>query len=300
MKSPLIFDENSEPSGELTPPSRSKRLLEIAVLAGALATIPLTVALEEHPGLFWIQVTDWTVWAIFVLEFAVGVATTRARHQYVRQNPLNLAVIVFSFPLLPVLLGLVRVVRAVRFLRLFRLGGVAARSMIELRTVLARRGLLYVASGAFVLVLAGGAGLALLEPQTVRGEMVNGIFWALYTVTTVGYSDVTPATMWGRLIGVILMVTSVGLISTLAASITASFLGKEEGVEIKELRKQTTRMEALLQELLAQRQGMPGELDGPTRIGRDNSAQDRTSGQAGRVDEPLGHCEEPGGTRVRT
>lgn len=227
-----------------------KRLLEIAVLAGALATIPLTVALEEHPGVVWIQLADWAVWAIFVLEFAVGFAITSARLEYVRSNPLNLAVIIFSFPSLPALLGLVRVVRAVRILRLFRVVGVAARSMVALRTVIARRGVVYVASGALVLVLAGGAGLALLEPQTVRGEMLNGIFWALYTVTTVGYSEVTPATMWGRLIGVILMVTSVGLISTLAASITASFLGQEEGLEIKELRKQTERLEALLLEVL--------------------------------------------------
>jgi len=297
LKRPFILEENGRPSRELSLPRSSKRLLEIAVLAGALATIPLTVALEEHPGLFWIQVTDWTIWAIFVLEFAIEVATTPARLEYVRQNPLKLAVVVFSFPLLPVLLGLVRVVRVVRFLRLFRLGGVAARSMIELRTVLARRGLLYVASGAFVLVLAGGAGLALLEPQTVRGEMVNGIFWALYTVTTVGYSDVTPATMWGRLIGVILMVTSVGLISTLAASITASFLGNEEGAEIKELRKQTTRMEALLQELIAQRQGMPEQLNGPTRANRDTSVQDGAVGEAGRAAEPSGDRDDIGGIR---
>jgi voltage-gated potassium channel len=157
--------------------------------------------------------------------------------------------------------------------------------MIELRTVLARRGFVYIASGALVLVLAGGAGLALLEPQTVRGEMLNGIFWALYTVTTVGYSDVTPASIWGRLIGVVLMVTSVGLISTLAASITASFLGKEEGVEIKELRNQATRLEALLQELLAQRQEMPGQLNRPTRADRETSVQDGTVGEAGRATE---------------
>lgn len=245
MTRPFTLEENRR---SLT------RLLEVSVLAGALATIPLTVALEEHPEAAWIQVADWVVWGIFVLEFAVGLASCSDRLEYIRRNPLNLAVIAFSFPSLPALLGLVRVVRAVRFLRLFRLIGVAARSMVALRTVLARRGVVYVASGAFVLVLAGGAGLALLEPQTVRGEMLNGIFWALYTVTTVGYSDVTPATMWGRLIGVILMVTSVGLISTLAASITASFLGQEEGVEIKDLRKQAARLEALLEELLSRRE----------------------------------------------
>jgi hypothetical protein len=127
--------------------------------------------------------------------------------------------------------------------------------------------------------------------------MVNGIFWALYTVTTAGYSDVTPATMWGRLIGVILMVTSVGLISTLAASITASFLGNEEGAEIKELRKQTTRMEALLQELIAQRQGMPEQLNGPTRANRDTSVQDGAVGEAGRAAEPSGDRDDIGGIR---
>ena len=271
-----------------------KRLLEIAVLAGALVTIPLTVALEEHPGVAWIQVSDWAVWGIFVLEFAVGFATAGARLEYARRNPLNLAVIVFSFPSLPALLGLVRVVRAVRILRLFRLVGVAARSMVALRTVVARRGVVYVASGAFVLVLAGGAGLALLEPQTVRGEMLNGIFWALYTVTTVGYSEVTPATMWGRLIGVILMVTSVGLISTLAASITASFLGQEEGMEIKELRKQTERLEALLLEVLNRERNAPesvsdggvakrspGGRDGNSKAHKDGTETDLAQRKSG-------------------
>lgn len=46
---------------ELSLSRNLKRVLEIAVLTGALVTIPLTVALEEHPGLSWIQIaaTDW-------------------------------------------------------------------------------------------------------------------------------------------------------------------------------------------------------------------------------------------------
>jgi hypothetical protein len=47
-------------------------VLEIAVLTGALVTIPLTVALEEHPGLSWIQIADWAVWSIFVLELPLA------------------------------------------------------------------------------------------------------------------------------------------------------------------------------------------------------------------------------------
>jgi hypothetical protein len=43
---------------ELSLSRNLKRVLEIAVLTGALVTIPLTVALEEHPGLSWIQIAD--------------------------------------------------------------------------------------------------------------------------------------------------------------------------------------------------------------------------------------------------
>lgn len=230
----------------MRPKAEWKRVLASLVLVATLATIPLVILLEEQPAAKWVQLADWLVWAIFLFEYVTLFALAVCKREYVRRTPVNLLVVILSFPLLPAVLGLVRLARLARFLRLVRLAGVTAKGIAGIRGVLSRRGFVYVAIAAAFLVFAGGTALALIEPQTVRGRIFDGICWALFTVTTVGYNDVTPSSVWGRMIGVILMLTSVGLVSTLAASITASFLGQEEGAEIRELRDQLTRVETML------------------------------------------------------
>ena len=120
--------------------NRLVRTLEAAVLAGAFATIPLTLLGEENPVPRWVEVADWTVWAIFLLEYLVIVVVGPQRIVYVKRNPLNIAVIVLSYPGLPVIFGLVRLARLVRFLRLLRLMSVTARAIGALRIIFWRRG----------------------------------------------------------------------------------------------------------------------------------------------------------------
>jgi voltage-gated potassium channel len=239
------------------------RLLEGMVLVGAVATIPLTVIGEENPRTAWVQTADWVVWAIFFIEYLVLLATSSERARYIKRNPLNLAVVVLSYPHLPLAFGLVRLARFVRFVRLLRLMGVTVRAIEALRTIFWRRGLVGVAAISCFIIFAGGAGLTLLEPQTVRGGFGDGIWWAIVTASTVGYGDIAPSTGVGRVIAVLLMLCGVGLVSTLAASITSYFLGQEENAALKELNERMVRVEGLLRSTLAERSlTMEESLDG--------------------------------------
>jgi len=243
-----------------------KRTLDVAILLAVLATVPLTVLLEQGVTSLWIQVADWALWGIFLLEFMLMFILGPGRWSYVRRNPVNLAVIVLSYPRLPELLALVRLVRLVRFLRLLRVTGVAVRWTAGLRATLGRRGFLYVAAMAGFMVLAGGAGLTLLEPTAVRGGLPDGIWWAVVTAATVGYGDIAPVTLWGRLIAVVLILIGVGFIATLAASVTAHFVGRSESTELNELRERTARIEKLVEELVArQAAGREGTPTQPAR-----------------------------------
>ena len=239
--------------------NRLTRTLEAAVLVGALASIPLTLLGEENPAPGWVQTADWTIWAIFLLEYAVMVAAGPKRLAYVKRNPLNFAVVVLSYPGLPAIFGLVRLARLSRFLRLLRLMSVTARAIEAVRVIFLRRGLLCVAGISIFIVLAGGTSLALLEPQTVKGGFGDGVWWAIVTASTVGYGDIAPSTLFGRLIAVVLMLSGVGLVSTLAASITAYFLGAEENTGLMELKERTARIEGLLNTLLADRRPATSE-----------------------------------------
>lgn len=52
----------------------------------------------------------------------------------------------------------------------------------------------------------------------------DGIWWALVTVTTVGYGDITPATTLGRFVASALMFLGLGLIATVTAIVSAKFV----------------------------------------------------------------------------
>jgi voltage-gated potassium channel len=223
--------------------------LDVAVVVGAFATIPLTLSLEQGAVAPWTHLADWAVWAVFLAEFVFKTVFIKVGF---RQRLFLAAVVALSFPALPALLGLVRVLRAIRVvrasraLRLIRVMGATAWGVEAIRAVLGRRSMVYVSALCVLIILAGGGGIALLEPETAHGGFLDGIWWAIVTASTVGYGDIAPVTFLGRAIAVVLMLTGVGLISTLAASITTYFLGQQGNEELIAIKSQLTRIESLL------------------------------------------------------
>jgi voltage-gated potassium channel len=93
-----------------------------------------------------------------------------------------------------------------------------------------------------VLVLIGGLGFLLtetFEERNILQQFGRGLWWALVTITTVGYGDVTPKTLGGRLVGVALMVGGLVSFSLVTATVASIFIERkfrrERGLEsIKE------------------------------------------------------------------
>ena len=226
--------------------SRRQTVLDFAVVFGALATIPLTVFQEQGVKSWALLTVDWAVWGIFALEFLFLVVFSPRAHVLAASTAIKLAVVVISFPVLPSLLALVRLARLARLLRLLRLTSVTTWGLAGLKAILARRGLAYVAAVTALIILVGGGCIAILEPETVKGGYGDGIWWAVVTATTVGYGDISPTTLWGRLIAVVLMLVGIGLMSTLAASITSYFVQQTANTEFQELVARLDRIEKIL------------------------------------------------------
>ncbi len=225
------------------------RLVNTVVVVAALATVPVIILQEHGSTDGWVGIADWAIWYAFLGEYVIEILLAPSRAAYAKKNWLSVIVIVLSFPALPALFSLTRLTRLVRTMRLLRLVGVTARAVGELRHVLARRGLVYVFCLSAILVIAGGAALTVLEPHTVKGGMGDGIWWAIVTASTVGYGDIAPTTLIGRIIAGLLMLAGIGMVSTLAASITSYFVGQSENAEFKEVRERLERMERMLGEL---------------------------------------------------
>jgi voltage-gated potassium channel len=72
------------------------------------------------------------------------------------------------------------------------------------------------------------------------------------TVTTVGYGDVYPTTVQGRIVAMVVMLVGIGFLSVLTATIASHFVKTERGTETTQIMATLTRVEAELAELRRQ------------------------------------------------
>jgi voltage-gated potassium channel len=73
------------------------------------------------------------------------------------------------------------------------------------------------------LTIAGGLLIRIADPQNIH-TLGDGLWWAIQTVTTVGYGDIVPETTAGRLVGVVMMVTGIAFMTVTTAAVTNLFI----------------------------------------------------------------------------
>jgi voltage-gated potassium channel len=212
--------------------------------------VPLTIVEVNGQGGTSFLIADWTIWAVFAMEYLVALTLAEDRVRYVRSAWLSLLVVVVSFPLLPTVFAMARLARILRLLRLVRLVAFGARLVPALRATVGRRSLVYVLALFLLLIVMAGAIMSIVEPQTVKGNLWDGMWWAVVTATTVGYGDIAPTSASGRLVAVALMLFGIGLTATLAASVAAYFVRSDQGgADLNEVAARLERLETLLVEL---------------------------------------------------
>ena len=84
----------------------------------------------------------------------------------------------------------------------------------------------------------------------------TGLWWAVQTVTTVGYGDVVPTTVAGQLLAALVMLLGIGFLTVITAAITSSFVSrarqklsdpeKSSAEELREINERLERIEAAL------------------------------------------------------
>jgi voltage-gated potassium channel len=128
--------------------------------------------------------------------------------------------------------------------------------MLFSKALTPRRAGRLIAAITLTLTFAGGLAAWLLDSNGV-GSFGDSVWWAMQTVTTVGYGDVVPEDTTGRIIGAILMLNGVALISVVTAVVTAALMeqarrrraaGEDDGVAaaLVRIESRLARIEASL------------------------------------------------------
>jgi voltage-gated potassium channel len=86
-----------------------------------------------------------------------------------------------------------------------------------------RRAMAVIVAATFLSVLLGGAMITIFDHKEFP-DFGTGLWWALQTVTTVGYGDVTPETAVGQVIGALFMLEAIAFVTIVTAVITSSFI----------------------------------------------------------------------------
>ena len=84
-----------------------------------------------------------------------------------------------------------------------------------------------IVTATVVVVAVSGALMRLLDHREYP-NVFRGMWWALQTVTTVGYGDVTPQDKIGRLVAAVVMFQGIALLAIVTAAVTSSFVERAQ------------------------------------------------------------------------
>ena len=215
------------------------------MLIVAFLVVPVILVEESSLAQPWptiAAVGNWFIWLAFFVEAVVMLSLVPNKWTWIKQNPVALPIVVLTPPFLPASLQALRVVRLLRLLRLVR----AVRLM---RRILSLDGLRWIGLLTFFLIVGGGTAFAEVEADQDLSSW-DGVWWAVTTVTTVGYGDINPATDAGRAIAVVIMVSGIGFVALLTAAMAHQFVEATVQRELAETEQEVAEGdEALRQEL---------------------------------------------------
>ena len=187
------------------------------MLVAALLVIPV-LAIEEsgadEPWSAVANVLNWAIWGAFAVEAVVMLTIVPQRWRWIRTHPLEVAIVLLTPPFLPPSLQALRVFRLLRLIPLLRLGRVA-------RHLFSLEGVAWAALLAVLTTVFAAAAYSSIEEGASTWD---GLWWAVSTITTVGYGDEFPKTDMGRALGMALMVIGIGFVAVLTGALAGRFL----------------------------------------------------------------------------
>ena len=175
------------------------------------------------------EITEWFFTVLFTVEYLARLSTVDKPLRYAR----SFFGIVDLIAVLPTYLALfvpelhalidVRILRLLRIFRIFRLTEYVAEYQVMGEALMAsRRKIMVFLSAVLMVALILGTLLYVVEgPEHGFNDIPTAVYWAITTITTVGFGDITPKTDIGRLIASVMMLIGWGTLAVPTGIVTA-------------------------------------------------------------------------------
>lgn len=194
---------------------------ELGMAALAIAYVGIGFAGDAATGAErgYFEAVDAGLTVIFLAEFAARFTATFDRMAYLRGHWIDL------FALIPVARG-VRVLRLLRLLRLVRAFAGLYRALQHFERMARHRGLawLFIAWLGVMIICSAILYTAEVGVNKAISSPFDALWWGITTLTTVGYGDVVPKTVEGKIAASALMILGISLFSAITATVTSFML----------------------------------------------------------------------------
>ncbi len=159
-----------------------------------------------------LDTVQWTVWIAFAVDLLIGFTRSKNKKKFILNHPIDIAAVILPF------------LRPLRLLKVISFGGLVLQKVaigkqftVTIKVVIASVFIAYVSAVQMT-----------ISESKVDGSNIknigDGLWWAITTVTTVGYGDRYPTTLEGKSLAVLLMVTGISLMGVITATVAAWFI----------------------------------------------------------------------------
>jgi voltage-gated potassium channel len=207
------------------------------ILLGVIVVSVLAVILESMPGLEsrharFFHILEWVITGIFTIEYFLRIYIAYNRRKYILGFwglidlasilPAYLSLFISGYHYLIIvrilrLLRIFRILKLIPFLEEIRMMGIAIRGSL--------RKILVFLSFVFLLVIILGSAMYVAEGGNNGFVSIPvSIYWAVVTITTVGYGDIVPQTIAGKTIATVIMLVGYAFIAVPTGIMSAEFV----------------------------------------------------------------------------
>ncbi len=213
-----------------------KNIVEPIIGMLAIASIIL-VAVESlmtlsDSALWGIYIADLIICLVFAADFIQRLVASERKLHFMKTNGYEIlamvpAIALYGLGAIPGISAAMRSLRLIRVIRvillLFRMRRAVSRSGGFFR----RSHLLTMFIITFVIIFIGAMTVLILETESGETQITNfsdAVWWSISTVTTVGYGDIVPQSIAGRVMGMILMVIGIGVMTLFISQVSATLV----------------------------------------------------------------------------
>lgn len=215
--------------------TRAGKLFDVFLLWAILFSIVL-IMLETVPALNTkyhdlFKILEWIITILFTIEYFLRIWVVKKKAGYI----FSFFGIIDFLSIIPSYIGLfvsgyhpLMILRAIRLLRVFRVFQLteflSESAMMGKAMMASFRKIVIFLSILIVLVMVLGTIMFIVEgPGNGFNSIPQSIYWAIVTITTVGYGDITPSTLAGKFVSSIIMLLGYSIIAVPTGIVTAEF-----------------------------------------------------------------------------